>query len=99
MQASQSGEPHAHSATVQQSDSLQEGPIIKTAPAAPQDPFLGSSTRGIPRQDTLLSLDSRRAFHPVPQRPPDQQLLNEKEPWEPKNVLCLGKDPIMTPYL
>jgi hypothetical protein len=42
------------------------------------------------RQDTIGSTDSRRLSHPVPRRPPEQELRGENEPWKHKNVLSLG---------
>ena len=54
-------------------------------------PFRNFPAIGAGRQDTLDSLNSQRGSHPVPERPRERQLIEEDEPWKPKNILSLGR--------
>jgi hypothetical protein len=60
-------------------------------PAAPLRSFQVHNFTDPDRQDTLGSLDSRRASYPVPRRPPEKQLEGEHKPWIHMNILSLGK--------
>src|ERR1700722_17550280 len=89
---SQERETTADTITESQRQSLHESIPSRNDPAAPLRAFQVHNITDSDRQDTLGSLDSRRASYPVPRRPPEKQLEGEHKPWIHKNILSLGKD-------